>query len=63
MTNPRRCKLIKCARLAAAAAAIAEGLAVASADLLTDQEADVLIETLETAAEKIHDATPSPPVV
>lgn len=63
MTNPRRCKIIKCARLAAAMAKMAADLAVASADLLTDAEADVLISALETAAEKIEDATPAPPIV
>lgn len=62
MNSPRRCKIIKCGRLVEKAARVLADLAIADADFLTDAEADEAIAELETAAEKIEAATPSPPI-
>lgn len=62
MDNPRRCKIIKCGLIAVQASQVVVDLAIADSSLLTNPEADALIESLENLAAKVAEDTPSPPI-
>jgi len=62
MDDPRRCKIIKCGVLVEGVATLVQRLAVADPNLISNAQADSIIEQLETAAEKIEAEIPNPPI-